>query len=440
MLSAPPNSLTSPPDLKAVSPLIWACERATIIHPTRGRIAFNPYPFQVTFLQDRTPRRLIVKARQIGMSQAVGLEASHKAAYTPDSTVLLVSRNEKLAANLLGYCYTAIETARDELPALTRQSQSEIEFANGSRIMSLPANRSTGRGFAAGDVYLDEFAFQEYAEDIYRSVSPILGHGGRLTVLSTPDGRANHFFRLWSGIDGGEWSRHLFDWRACPVYDDAWYERERPNYTAQNWASEYECDFIASGQAVFRDEDIKRCEDGWLGLQPAQPGRHYITAWDIGRRADATVGVTLDVSAEPWQLVAYERLLGVPYPAIQQRIELRHAAYPGEHWIESNGVGDPVMENLHVSVDPFTTTRKSKADAITALALAHEQGTLKHGVKQLAVECQLYQWDDKDLIQDSVMAAAIACWRADQFAPAYGAMVHRQTREHHSYAINLRGR
>jgi hypothetical protein len=98
------------------------------------------------------------------------------------------------------------------------------------------------------------------------------------------------------------------------------------------------------------------------------------------------------------------------------------------------------MENLTVHVHPFTTTRKSKADAITALALAHEQGRLKHAVPQLVVECQLYQWDDKDLIQDSVMAAAIACWRADQYAPVIGGMVHRETREHRSYAINLRGR
>ncbi len=433
-------TLSPRPNLLAISPLIWACEQATIIHPARGRIPFTPYPFQVRFLQDHSRRRLIVKARQIGMSQCVALEAAHKALYTPDSTILMVSRNEKLAANLLGYCHTAIRGVRDDVSELTRSSQSELGFANGSRILSLPANESTGRGFAAGDAYLDEAAFQLYAEDIYNAISPALSHGGRLTVLSSPNGRNNQFFQLWAGIEGGDWSRHEIKWSECPPYDDAWYAEMRPQFTAQRWASEFECDFIASGQAVFRDEDIKRCEDGWIGLQDAQLNHHYITAWDIGRRADATVGVTLDVSSEPWQLVAYERLLGVPYPSIQQRIELRHAAYPGEHWIESNGVGDPVMENLRVNVEPFTTTRKSKADAITALALAHEQSRLKHGVRQLAVECQLYQWDDKDLIQDSVMAAAIACWRADQFHPITGGMIHRETPQRQSFAMNLRGR
>jgi hypothetical protein len=148
----------------------------------------------------------------------------------------------------------------------------------------------------------------------------------------------------------------------------------------------------------------------------------------------------LDVTEEPWQLVAFERMLGVPYPIIQRQMERRYHAYPGEHWLESNGVGDPVLENLNVSLTPWNSAPKPKSQIITALQLAHEQSKLKHGIRQLAVECQLYQWDDKDLIQDSVIAAALACWRADQFAPFGGAMIHRDVREHQSYAIGLRGR
>jgi phage FluMu gp28-like protein len=211
MLSAPPKMPTSV--LLAHSPLIWACEKATIIHPTRGRIPFRPYSYQSDFLQDKARRRLVVKARQIGWSQVVAIEAIHKAIFSPDSTILFVSRNEKQASHLLGYCYAAISGIRDEVPVPVRQNQSEMVFANGSHIISLPANKSTGRGFAAGDVYLDEYAFQEYAADIYRSIVPTLSHGGRLTVFSTPDGRANHFYQLWAGIEAGEWSRYLV-W--CP--------------------------------------------------------------------------------------------------------------------------------------------------------------------------------------------------------------------------------
>jgi phage FluMu gp28-like protein len=69
---------------------------------------------------------------------------------------------------------------------------------NGSRIKSIPANRSTGRGFAANRVYLDEFAYAEYADDIYQSVSPAVSQGGYLTIGSTPNGVGNLFHQLYT--------------------------------------------------------------------------------------------------------------------------------------------------------------------------------------------------------------------------------------------------
>lgn len=373
---------------------------------------FRPYDYQAAFLMDRAPRRLVVKARQIGFSQVIAIEATHKAAMVPDSTVLLVSRNQDLAINLLSYCYVALSGVRDEVPELTKQNESEIAFANGSHIKSLPANRSTGRGFAASDIYLDEYAFQAYAEDIYRSLSPAAGHGGRVTICSTPDGRANHFYQLWAGIDGGAWSRHFVPWDQCPVYDAAWFARERPKYTAQQWASEYEADFVTSGQAVFNADDIAAAAGGWTGLREPAPDRVYLTAWDIGRRRDATVGITLDITDDVHQVVAFERELGLPFPVIQQRIEQRALEYRGRTFVESNGIGDPVIENLTIPVTPFLTTAKTKTQAITALALAMENATFKHAIPQLALEQHLYQWQDEQLVQDCVMAAAIAAYQA----------------------------
>lgn len=381
-----------------------------------GRMAFTPRQFQANFLQDRSRRRLVVKARQIGFSQVIALEAVHEAITERDATILLVSRNGDLAANLLAYCHNAIAALTD-VPDLIKANESDLVFGNGSRVLSLPANPATGRGFAGRSVYLDEYAYQDYAQQIYQSVSPILGHGGRLTVCSTPNGVGNHFYQLFAGIDGGEWSRHIVPWYECPVYDQAWYDRERPNYTAQQWASEYECDFVASGQAVFRLADIEACADGWIGFQSPRSDRQYVTAWDIGRRQDATVGITLDVTSGTLQVVAFDRLLGASYPVIQATIEQRGRDYSGPVFVESNGIGDPVIENLSIAVEPFVTTSKTKWQAITALALAHENHRLKHDIRQLTLETQLYQVDDSKLIQDCVMAAAIAVFSAAESGP-----------------------
>jgi hypothetical protein len=83
------------------------------------------------------------------------------------------------------------------------------------------------------------------------------------------------------------------------------------------------------------------------------------------------------VSAAPYQRVAHDRLERVPYPVIQDAIAARWRAYGGQLWIESNGVGDPVIENLDAPAQPFVTTARSKVQAIQRLQLLLEQGRLK---------------------------------------------------------------
>lgn len=414
----------------SVSALEWARENATIVLPTEGRQPFRPYPYQAALFEDRSPRRLILKARQTGISNAVAIEALHKAITRPDSTELIVSRNQEAASVLIRYCQHTLNALRNP-PKLVNENQSVLVFDNGSRIMSLPATPSTGRGIAATDVYLDEFAFTAYDALIYESILGTISTGGRLTILSTPNGRANLYFRLWSGLEGGDWSRHTIHWSDCPRYDAVWAARTRAEMTRQSFAQEYDLDFIASGNAVFDPDDLARAKQGH---NPDPDGcKRFITAWDIGRRNDPSVGITLGLRQEErivhpwnderragetidvWHEVAYERML-VPYPVVQGKIEDRQRAFGGKTYVESNGVGDPVIENVTVKVEPFTTTTKTKVQAIQALQLLLQQGRLKYASEQLDRELGLYQWDDKALIQDSVMAAAIAAYETQ--APA----------------------
>jgi hypothetical protein len=324
-----------------------------------------------------------------------------------------VSRNGDAAKQLITYCYTAMVGM--PMPPLETENQTEISWGNGSRIISLPANPNTGRTYAATSVYLDEFAFSEYADLIYQSLIGTVSTGGRMTILSTPNGRNNSFFRIWSGFEGGEWTRHLIHWSHCPRYDDAWAERTRQGMTRQSFAQEYDCDFVTSGDAVFDPDDLAKCR---VGHAPEPEGcEQFVTGWDIGRRQDHTVGVTLGRRGDTWHVVGFERFLA-PYPVIQASIEARQRRY-GKTFVESNGVGDPVIENLLVNVEPFQTTVRSKVQAIQALQLLIQQGRFKFGAEheQLARELSLYEWKDQDLIQDCVMAAAIVALPAHEPKP-----------------------
>lgn len=395
-------------ETSSLTPLNWAMANATIVLPTEGRQPFRPYAYQRGILDDTAQRRIILKARQTGISNTVAIEALHKAITRPDSTELFVSRNQDAARVLIRYCRHTLVGLKEQ-PTLVGENQSELTFANGSRIISLPATPSTGRSLAATDVYLDEFAFAPYDEMVYQSILGTIATGGRMTVLSTANGRNNLFFRLWSGLEGGEWSKHRIHWSDCPRYTPEWAERTQSEMTRQSWAQEFDLDFIASGDAVFDPEDLAAAR---VGHDPSPDGcDRIVTGWDIGRRRDHTVGITIGRRSGVWHVLAYERVLE-PYPAVQARIERRAKQYRGRTYVESNGVGDPVIENLTCHVTPFTTTPKTKVQAIQALQLLVQQGKFKHDEDQLDREMSLYQWSDDGLIQDSVMAASIAAYAA----------------------------
>src|SRR5467141_336020 len=166
-------------------------------------LSHPPYRYQATVWQDQSPLRLILKARQVGVSTAVVAEALDAAYTEPDTLCLFVSRNLDAAIHLLGYAYRMMRPLGLE-GTLEKRNETELALTNGSRLKSLPASRDTGRGFDATRVYLDEHAFQPWEEDIFEAVAPTVARGGSITALSTANGRSNLFYRLWAGMEGGE--------------------------------------------------------------------------------------------------------------------------------------------------------------------------------------------------------------------------------------------
>ncbi|UCC68865.1 MAG: hypothetical protein JSV79_02765 [Armatimonadota bacterium] len=248
--------------------------RRRIIHPTRGRVPFDLYPYQRRLAESRAAQRIVVKARQVGVSQLIAGEALFLAKHLDGVTVLFVSRNLPAAQHLQRMVYRLMESDRN-LPPVVRRNEAELAFGNNSVIRSLPATEDTGRTFAATAVYLDEFAHMPWADRIYQAVAPCAARGGRLTVISTPYGKANAFYRLWqkSGLGTRAFARLRVHWSECPEYnpeghslDDpnerrrvgekgAWWQAQRPRFTDDQWAQEYECDFVGSAALVYREFD-----------------------------------------------------------------------------------------------------------------------------------------------------------------------------------------
>ena len=380
------------------------------------------------------------------MSQAVGIEHAHSAVWLEGYTGLIVSRNQKAAIEVIRYAKTAVKTSQfmpKNLKILV-DNKTSLELSNGSRIEAVSASLSAGRSMAASKVTIDEFAVMQHAPDIYQAISPTLSAGGALDVLFSPKGRANMAYMLWNGELGGAYSRHKIHWTRNPAFytleeqatgikpeDCRWYRAERPKYTAEAWAEEYECDFRQSGQAVFLEDNVETMFSHDISMEDYYPTEDYVTFWDIGRHRDATVGITLRIMRDPMtgrikkRVVKYERGEGWPYPVIASKIDERFMEYPGKHYVESNSIGDPVLSMTDSPAEGAYTSQKSKVNMITALQLDLERGDLESPlVPQLRAELLAYQWDDDGLVQDSVIALSGACLKSNEsnadFTPASG--------------------
>ncbi len=409
-----------------LAPLAWAHQHA-ILRTAAGavlRYADVARDYQDAILADPSDRLIVAKSRQIGISQDVAFICAAEG--LAGGTVLVVSRTGDQAAKFLQYVRTAIS----RLPARpTTDNTMSIVFPHGGSITVQSATLGAGRGVAATLVVLDEMAWMQYGDEIYTAITPTLAEtGGRLIILSSVKGRDNLFARLWFDAQdaASPWSAHFLPWQVHPVWRTIpdWPQQKKndDHLTDEQFAQEYAVDFLRSGGEVFTVAELDRLfRPGAPPLAGPERGHRYVSGFDIGRHNDAFVGLTFDVTTAPFRVVAYERHLNLPYPQQAARIEACARRYPGKVVVESNGSGDPLIEFLDVAVEPFTTTAKTKRNALDALKLLMQRGELvAPDLPQWRRELSIYAHQDRDLTQDCVMASAIAALAAGRPLPVQG--------------------
>jgi hypothetical protein len=188
-----------------------------------------------------------------------------------------------------------------------------------------------------------------------------------------------------------------------------------PDAFSTEYALSWEQALAGPGGRVFAGEAIAAAMvDANPLVQSALPGRKYVIAWDIGSRHDHSVGIVVDVTQELFDVACYVRLRG-DYPQIQRAIEDLHAAFARSSFtvIENNSTGAAVADNVNIPAHQlrrFTTSPASKERIIEGLRLQLQLQLIKFhpSLTQLACELRDYQLPDTNVVQDSVMALAIA--------------------------------
>jgi phage FluMu gp28-like protein len=286
-------------------------------------------PYQENWVGDAARFKIGVWSRQTGKSFSTACESVVDCLADPGTKWVCLSAGERQSLEWLekakewsGAFKLAIESeTEDREAAEALLKQAEIRFANGSRIIAIPANPSTARGYSA-NVILDEFAYHEDPNKIWAAMfpsqtNPLAGtfmqrvkalfagedYSGitrqmKVRIVSTFNGRENKFYQLWERRKENGYSGHLVDIYTAqraglPVNIE---ELKAGLDDAEAWAQEYECqptdtsnvllpyDLIGLAESVDASEAVG--SDYWIPRTRSNPVFEGI---DFGRSNDPTV-------------------------------------------------------------------------------------------------------------------------------------------------------
>lgn len=361
--------------------------------PTATERVFREYlrPYQRDWIEDHSQRKICLKSRRIGMSEALILEAFLRAQAQPYHDVYLCSTsftNAKELLRRLGIWVEAFERAGKSL-GIAEHKKTEIVFENGSRIIPMPALKVRSR---TGTVILDELAFYQWDREVWKAVAPVADTSPdmRVIVVSTPFGASGVFWEIWNDPDDqyGDWSRHKIDVyeaadQGFPVEPD----ELRENYPSDIWKQEFCCQFLSDINQYFGYDLIRRSQYSPVDLEEVDlAGGDRYAGIDVASTQDATVlADAVQRTGEFWvdkmreiKAAGDSRDYTPQFEDIAEHLKARDFVGVG---VDATGEGAQLAQDLRRSFgSPITGVRSSAWKHVRAripdVRLAMERGEL----------------------------------------------------------------
>jgi len=230
----------------ALNPVLFAKER----------LGFIADEWQADVLRPRKPWQLLCCTRQAGKTTTTAIKALHKGMYAPGSLILLFSKAQRQSTELLAKIRANINTM-ERPPGLMKETETELRLRNGSRIVSLPGDGDSIRGYSAPAMIIeDEAAF--VTDELHEAFLPMLATtNGELVLMSTPNGKRGHFYEAWHSRDE-DWQRITITADKVSRISAAFLEKMKSKYGPWKFQQEFFCKFVEANDQFFTDEAIER--------------------------------------------------------------------------------------------------------------------------------------------------------------------------------------
>lgn len=222
----------------------------------RRNLGFDPDPAQARVV-DSASRRLILNCtRQWGKSTVTAAKAVHHAHTRPGSLTLVVSPSARQSGEFVRKAEGFARKLKIR-PKGDGDNEISLAFPNGSRLVGLPGNEATVRGFSAVSLLVvDEAA--RVSDELYLAIRPMLAvSSGALWLMSTPFGKRGFFHEVWER-GGRDWERVCVPATECPRIPKEFLEEERQAMGDRWYRQEYLCEFVDSVSGVFDRDLVER--------------------------------------------------------------------------------------------------------------------------------------------------------------------------------------
>ena len=217
---------------------------------------------------------------------------------------------------------------------------------------------------------MQSIVWEEYLE------ATLLDYEGWAAFGGVPKGN-NWAAMLWQhAADRDGWLQVHATTYENPYINPAAIDRIKANTPERFFQQEYMAEIIDDAGGVFRG--VMAAATAEEQSAPIE-GHEYVFGVDWGKHLDYTVIAIID--ATEGECVGLDRFNQIDYRLQVARLQTLYEQFrPSDIIAERNAMGEPLIERLHelgMPVTPFLTTNRSKADAVDALSLSFERGTIK---------------------------------------------------------------
>jgi hypothetical protein len=469
----------------ATDPVYFIQEYMWVQHPTKGRVRFHLYDYQVDLIQCYHENRYSINmlGRQMGKSTCAAGYLLWFAMFVPDSTILIAAHKYTGSQEIMQRVRFMYENLPEWIKAgATSYNKGSIDFDNGSRIVSATTTENTGRGMSITLVYLDEFAFvpPRIAKEFWTALSPTLATGGKCIITSTPNQDNDQFAQIWneankktdafgneSNVGKNGFASISYIWSDHPDRDEAWGDTERSKIGEERFLREHECIFITADETLVNSMMLTNL----TGIDPINKvgqirvydrimtDNIYVVAWDpsLGTGSDPAAIEIFRlpdlIQVAEWQhnktdirgqlrmlinILEYLRDNGVANDQIYWSVEnntLGEAALVaiteyGEERIPGYFISEPGAKRRG-----FNTTNKSKLAACTKLKYYIESGKMTPKSKNLIQELKTFvahgasfaakEGETDDLVMGTILAVRLIEYVMKYDEQTYNQLVER---------------